>query len=222
LHFDALLPWSETKSDPNPKLPKMATTRLRRTFAYPTECDSDDPPDLDEEHQEALLTDLQTQDEATSTLYRHLFLALPVLTSLAYVPTVFTASTATQTFAALLTIIVPALAAWVLYFYPIRSSGRHGLKSLDVGSGRSEASGEVKPREQYLIISGATLAGMLVLQSLGTWWAGEGEESWGVVVPAGEFASILIVMTGIVSDIFNCSCILPYPLRSAAARAGGS
>jgi hypothetical protein len=173
----------------------MATTRLRRTFAYPTESDSDDPPDLDEEHQEALLTDLQTQDEATSTLYRHFFLALPVLTSLAYIPTLFTAQNATQTFTALLAIIVPALAAWVLYAYLIRSPGRHGLSSLDVGSGQSEASGDVKPREWYLIVFGASLAGILVLQSLGTWWAGKGEEDWGVVVPAGECAFMLWVLT---------------------------
>jgi hypothetical protein len=173
----------------------MATTRLRRTFAYPTESDSDDPPDLDEEHQEALLTDLQTQDEATNTLYRHLFLALPVLTSLAYVPALFTASTAMQTIVALLTIIVPALAAWTLYAYPIRNSGRHGLVSMDVGSGRSEGSSDVKPRERYLIVIGASLAGMLVLQSLGTWWAGKPEDSWGVVVPAGECAFMLWILT---------------------------
>jgi hypothetical protein len=159
----------------------MATTRLRRTFAYPTESDSDDPPDLDEEHQEALLTDLRAQDEATSTLYRRLFLALPVFTSLAYIPTLFTASTATQTLIALLTIIVPAQAAWVLYFYPIRNPGSPGLslRSLDVGSGRSEAPVGVKPTER----------------SLGSWWVEKGEADWGVVVPAGELAFILLVLT---------------------------
>jgi hypothetical protein len=168
----------------------MATPHLRRTFAYPTESDSDDPPDLDEEHQEALLTDLQTQDEATSLLYKHIFLALPVLTSLAYIPTLFAASTATQKFIALLTIIVPAQAAWVLYFYPVGISWHGGLslRALGVGYGRGE---DPKPREWYLILLGAILAGMLVLRSLGTWWGGRGgEEGWGELVPAGEFASI--------------------------------
>jgi hypothetical protein len=173
----------------------MATTRLRRTFAYPTESDSDDPPDLDEEHQEALLTDLQTQDETASNLYRHLFLALPVFTSLAYVPTLFTASTATQTFVALLTISIPAQAAWILYFYPIRNPGSHGLRSLHVGSGRSEAPGGMKPREWYLIVFGASLAGMLILRSLRMWWGERGDEDWGVVVPAGECDFILWVLT---------------------------
>jgi hypothetical protein len=202
----------------------MATTRLRRTFAYPTESDSDDPPDLDEEHQEALLTDLQTQDEATNNRYRHLFLALPVLTSLAYIPTLFTASTATQTFVALLTIVVPAQAAWMLYSYPVRNSGSHGLslRSLEVGSGSGEPSGGMKPRERYMIVLGASLAGMMILQSLVMRWGRKGEMDWGVDVPAGEFASISLVATMIVTNIFTCSCILPHAVRSAAACACGS
>jgi hypothetical protein len=200
----------------------MATTRLRRTFAYPTESDSDDPPDLDEEHQEALLTDLQTQDKATNTLYRRLFLALPVLTSLAYIPTLFTAQNATQTFTALLTVLVPALAAWVLYSYPIRNPGSHGLGSLDVGSGRSEASGDVTPRERYLIVLGASLAGILVLQSLGTWWGGKGEESWGVVVPAGESAIVFSIAVMLRSNISIRSRLFPHAICEATTCACGS
>ena len=145
--------------------PTMATIRLRRTFAYPTDNDSDDPPDLDEEHQEQLLDTLQSQDEATSTLYRHLFLALPVLTSLAYIPAFAWASGATETFAALLSVAVPALAAWILYSYPITVPGNHGLRSLYGSSGRGETPGGVKPVVRHLIVLGASLAVMLVLQS---------------------------------------------------------
>lgn len=171
----------------------MATTRLRRTFAYPTESDSDDPPDLDEEHQEELLTNLQTQDEATSTLYRHLFLALPVLTALAYTPSLITARTATATYIALLSIGVPGLAAYVLYFYPIKVPGRHGLKSLYVSSGRSGAPGGVKPKERHLIVLGASLAVMLFLQTASTWWAGKGEGDWREVVPTGMSSTCTVV-----------------------------
>lgn len=170
----------------------MATTRLRRTFAYPTESDSDDPPDLDEEHQEALLTTLQTQDEATSTLYRHLFLALPVLTALAYTPSLLTARTDTATLVALLSIIVPGLAAYVLYFYPIKVPGRHGLRSLYVSSGRGREPGGVKPKERHLIVLGASLAVMLFLQIASTWWEGKGEEDWGGFVPPGKFCEDLM------------------------------
>lgn len=162
----------------------MATTRLRRTFAYPTESDSDDPPDLDEEHQEQLLATLQSQDEATSALYRHVFLALPLLTSLAYIPALAWASGATETFVAVLSVAVPALAAYVLYFYPIRVPGDHGRRSLYVGSGRGEMPGGVKPVVRHLIVLGASLAVMLVLQSGVLWRAADSEAR--AVVPAGE------------------------------------
>jgi len=168
----------------------MATTRLRRTFAYPTESDSDDPPDLDEEHQEQLLTALQTQDEATSTLYRHLFLALPVLTSLAYIPSFAWASGATETFVALLSVFVPALAAWILYAYPITVPGNHGLRSLYFSSGRGKTPGGVKPPVRHLIVFGATLAVMLLLQTGLPWWAMNSDSR--AVVPAGKFDDCLL------------------------------
>lgn len=181
----------------------MASTRLRRTFAYPTESDSDDPPDLDEEHQEALLTTLQSEDEATSTLYRHLFLALPVLTSLAYVPAFAWASGVTGTLIALLNVSVPALAAWVLYFHPVRVPGSHGLGSMSVGSGRRSETpgGVVKPEVRYVIILGASLAAVLVLRSGVLWRAVDSDVR--AVVPAGESCCFVFVcLFYVVVDFF--------------------
>lgn len=159
----------------------MATTRLRRTFHYPS--DSDDPPDLDEEHQEELLNTLKAQDDATNTLYRHLFLALPCLTSIIYTPSLFTSSSAGLALIAILSIASPALAAYVLYFYPILKPGRHGLRSLYVSSGES---GAVKPTERHLIISGASLAGMLALAAGERWFEGRAEEAAWTGLPGGE------------------------------------
>ena len=158
----------------------MATTRLRRTFAYPTDADdSDNAPDLDEEHQEALLTTLQSQDEATSLLYRNLFLALPILTSLAYLPPLTRASSATETVVALLSVVVPASAAWVLWGYPV--GGKEGMGS------RGGKLVEVR----YLIGVGAGLAGVLVLRSGVLWWAVDSEVR--DLVPAGEFYSLTLM-----------------------------
>jgi hypothetical protein len=166
-------------------------TRLRRTFAYPTESDSDDPPELDEEHQEALLTTLQSQDEATSSLYRRLFLVLPVSTSLAYVPAFAWASGATETFVALLSVVVPALAAWILWAYPIGGEGKKkgGLRGL--GSGGEGAEGGKLP-VRYFIVLGTGLAGMSILQSGVLWWAVDSELR--TAVPAGRsFHSFLLL-----------------------------
>lgn len=164
----------------------MATTRLRRTFRYPTDSDSDDPADLDEEHQESLLKDLQSQDEATSTLYRHLFLALPVMTSLAYIPSLFSASNATTTILALLEIAAPALAAYVLYFYPVGVPGRHSYSLFYVVFGLNEDPRGVQPWERLLIVFGGVLAGLLVLRFGVSWWGGNGEEGLWVGLPGGE------------------------------------
>lgn len=164
----------------------MATTRLRRTFKYPSDSDSDDPPDLDEEHQETLLATLQAQDEATNTRYRHAFLFLPLITALAYTPSLLTATNATQIFLAFLSITAPGIGAYVLYFHPIRLPGKHGLRSLYVSSGRSEEAGGVKPYERHLIVLGASLAGMLLLQSVAKWFEGDGEDVAWVALPGGE------------------------------------
>lgn len=166
----------------------MATTRLRRTFHYPS--DSDDPPDLDEEHQEELLSTLKAQDDATNTLYRHLFLALPCLTSVVYTPNIFTSSSPSAAFIAVLSIAVPALAAYVLYFHPILKPGRHGLSSLYVSSGEG---GIVKPPERYLIVLGGSLAGMLAIVAGERWLERRVEEAAWTSLPAGESSSVPFV-----------------------------
>lgn len=159
----------------------MATTRLRRTFHYPS--DSDDPPDLDEEHQEELLNTLKAQDDATNTLYRHLFLALPCLTSIIYTPSLFTSSSAGLALIAIFSIASPALAAYVLYVHPMLKPGRHGLRSLYVSPGES---GAVIPTERRLITLGASLAGMLMLVAGARWFGGRAEEAAWTALPAGE------------------------------------
>lgn len=149
----------------------MDTTRLRHTFHYPS--DSDDPPDLDEEHQETLLQDLATTDQKTSTLYRNLFLALPLLTTLYSIlnPNIGHArlgrpdATATGLFLTLVQIAVPVLAGWVLYYHPITEPGKHGLESLYAffGKGTTQQGEDVKSNARNLILLGLSLSGILVI-----------------------------------------------------------
>ena len=160
----------------------MDTTRLRRTFHYPS--DSDDPPDLDEEHQETLLQDLETTDQKTSTLYRKLFLALPLLTTLYsilnpnYGHSRLGRSDATGTglFLTLVQIAVPVLATWILYFHPITDPGSHGLMSFSNFSGKSTHQGDnAKPNARRLIVLGLSLSGILVIAA----WAKRSSMSMG-------------------------------------------
>lgn len=145
----------------------MATTRLRRTFHYPS--DSDEPPDLDEEHQEELLTDLKTQDDAANTLYRHIFLAFPVFVSLVYLPGVFTSTDAIALLLALVKVFLPGLAAFMLYFHPILQSGQPKLHSLLANSQRDSTSSQTGI---YVILSGTGLASLLAILALQRWYMG--------------------------------------------------
>jgi hypothetical protein len=145
------------------------TTRLRRTFHYPS--DSDDPPDLDEEHQETLLQALETTDRKTTTLYRHLFLALPLLTILYAIlnPNYGHArlgrpdATGTALFLTLVQTAVPVLAGWILYYHPITESGNHGLKSLKTFFEKSTQPEDVESNARRLIVAGLSLSGVLVI-----------------------------------------------------------
>ena len=76
----------------------MAAARLRQAFKYPSEDDDDDigVEELDEEHQEKLISDLQVEDAQRNELYRKLFLAIPLLGTLFFLYTFLMASTARQ------------------------------------------------------------------------------------------------------------------------------
>jgi hypothetical protein len=195
----------------------MATTRLRRTFHYPS--DSDDPPDLDEEHQETLLHDLETTDQKTSTLYRKLFLAVPILTVLHSILNLNithnpagpdTVSTAASLFLTLLQIAVPILAAWILQYHPITAPVRnHGLmKSLYASSsGKSAQQSETaRSNSRHLINLGLGLSAILAITAEAKWSSmttaaspevqtgvrridGEWSEVGSLLLPAGMFIS---------------------------------
>lgn len=63
----------------------MATTRLRKTFKYPSEDEaSDSRDDLDEEEQEQLISSLQSQSQSSNALYTIVFTLLPLLISPLY------------------------------------------------------------------------------------------------------------------------------------------
>jgi hypothetical protein len=159
----------------------MDTTRLRRTFHYPS--DSDDPPDLDEEHQETLLQDLETTDQKTSALYRKLFLALPLLTTLYSIlnPNYGHArlgrsdATVTGLFLTFVQTAVPVLATWILYFHPITVPGSHVLMSFNNFSGKNTQPGDGKTNARRLIVLGLSLSGILIIAA----WAKRSSMSMG-------------------------------------------
>ncbi|ORY03943.1 hypothetical protein BCR34DRAFT_492009 [Clohesyomyces aquaticus] len=94
----------------------MATTRLRRTFRYPTD-DSDEPIEgLDEQDQDALIASLSTHDTTTTSLYTHILLSLPIFPALFYLSRLTSPSTLPGSFFSIASLLATA---YTLYFLPL-------------------------------------------------------------------------------------------------------
>jgi hypothetical protein len=160
---------------------KMATTRLRKAFRYPSESDSDNEPDeLDEEHQERLIADLRAQDAAKSDFYRKAFTALPILAAVFFLYTAITASKARETLLAFLCISSLLCTAYILYFIPAEAPDKKGKKPVY----RAEAA--KSPIEAYLPPLNSILAGALLIVSGIGWLKVPREEPWREALPASK------------------------------------
>ncbi|OQO02801.1 hypothetical protein B0A48_11084 [Cryoendolithus antarcticus] len=154
----------------------MATTRLRKTFAYP---DSDsESSDLDEEHQEALLDSLRDQDDARSQLYLRVYLVVPIIAALYYLFAMFTSSTARQTLISVLSLSSLLCTISILYFIPIGAAIGKGKKPLYL------VEVEKSPMEKYLPALNAALSGLLCLSALASWRRGAIEDALREAGPA--------------------------------------
>ncbi|KAK4610085.1 hypothetical protein CLAFUW4_13533 [Fulvia fulva] len=152
------------------------TSRLRRAFRYPDD-NGDSPDKLDEEHQEKLISDLQTKDAAKNDLYRKAFLAIPLLAALFFLITLITSTTARQRLIALLSVSSLAATAWILHYQPIEAPDKKGKRPVyQVEAGKG-------PVEKYLVYLNAGLAGLLVVAAMLSWRRGLGEDAWRQALP---------------------------------------
>ncbi|TKA78175.1 hypothetical protein B0A55_03904 [Friedmanniomyces simplex] len=165
----------------------MATTRLRHAFKYPSE-DEDEPDELDEEHQEKLIADLQAADARRNELYRRLFLIVPLVGALHFIYAfIFSSTTAQQRLIALLSLSSVLCTAYILHFMPLRAPERKGktaMYKLDAMSG---------PVEQYLAYLNAALAALLLLVASLSWRRGAHENAWRESLPAIIFGLTMFV-----------------------------
>lgn len=165
----------------------MAATRLRKTFRYPSESDSDsEPNELDEEHQEALLVSLKAQDDKKNDLYRKLYLAIPALSGLYFLLTIFTATSARKRLLFLLSVSSLACTAYILHFLPIETPSRKGKRPV------YQVEAEKSPVERYILRLNAGLAGLIFLSAVASWWRGAVEDAWKEALPGSMFTSRLI------------------------------
>ncbi|KAI4870706.1 hypothetical protein F4820DRAFT_221928 [Hypoxylon rubiginosum] len=117
-----------------------ATTRLRRTFAYPADDNNDDPSSstaaaLDEQEQETLIEALAQQNDVRNAQFRLLLLCLPAVSALPYlVALLFPGSSSGSRFAALMSLSSLASTGWMLARLP---PGVTGVRVLDEWVGGS-------------------------------------------------------------------------------------
>ncbi|KAH7125668.1 hypothetical protein B0J11DRAFT_528992 [Dendryphion nanum] len=106
----------------------MASTRLRRTFNYPTESDDDDAVEagMDEQDRETLITDLSARDTSSTRLYTHLLLLLPLLPIPFYIPHLFGIATIVPALCAVASLAASAYTLYFLPLPPVRNSAAGG------------------------------------------------------------------------------------------------
>jgi len=163
----------------------MASTRLRKTFRYPSESDSE-PDELDEEHQEALLTSLKAQDDAKNDLYRKLYLSIPILAAFYFFTAIFTATSPRKRLLALLSISSLVSTSYILHFLPIQTPGRKGKRPI------YQVEAESTPVERYILRLDAGLASLIFLAALASWRRGATEDAWKEALPGSKSAKGLL------------------------------
>nr|POE82263.1 hypothetical protein CFP56_67027 [Quercus suber] len=187
IHLVSLLLLLTFQSERNHQSPEMATSRLRRAIQYPEE-NEDSPDELDEEHQESLIAALQRADAQKSSLYRKLFLSIPLAAALFFVyALLFTSRTAQQRLLALLSVTSLLSTSYILQYLPVQTPDRKGKKpvyQLEAARG---------PVERYIVYLNAALAGLLVLVSAVSWWKGLRERAWKEALPGIVMGLTMVV-----------------------------
>lgn len=186
----------------------MATTRLRRAFQYPSGSgDESEPEELDEEHQERLISELQATDAEKNDLYRKAFVFIPLLAALFFAYAFIVALTARQRVLSLLGLSSLLCTAYILQSIPIQSLERKGKRPIyQVEAGQG-------PVERYIVSLNAALAGLMLLAAALSWRRGLHEDAWQKALPAG---------THLTFDLNVCTelirCIVVFGLTTFVRR----
>ncbi|KAM4060627.1 hypothetical protein HRG_001823 [Hirsutella rhossiliensis] len=186
------------------------TARLRRTFHYPDDSDSDSQPDaIDEQEQEDVIARLAAENTARNARFRRLLVALPLLAALPYLPLLVRPRVSLL---ALLALTSLSATAYLLHRLPPHLTGIAPLDAWTRVAPSRDARAALRPRpplptahgsplETYLPYLNAGLAAVLVLMGMLT---GRGTGSFGWVgvgnLPAIVYSVVLaakIVMASV-------------------------
>ncbi|KIW05165.1 uncharacterized protein PV09_03716 [Verruconis gallopava] len=163
----------------------MATTRLRRTFAYPDSDSNSDQDVLDEHEQEELIRRIVDADAQKTENYKKSFLVLPLLSIVPYLPSL-TRSTLLTHLLAITSLLSSAYALWIL---PSKADASRSTK-LPLGR---HAGVEDGPLKKYIDNLNAGTCVLLALQALRAKRSGLIDEVWLAVLPTFVFLLLFLV-----------------------------
>lgn len=131
-----------------------SSARLRRTFQYPNDSDSDSPEAMDEQEQDSLIQTLASQNASQNETLARTLLALPLLSLIAYIRPLL--NPATTSFAIFCTTSLLAT-AFLLYRLP---PAQTGILIIDAwASGNGSAGGRGRPSAASSLGSGLRSSG---------------------------------------------------------------
>ncbi|RFU80451.1 hypothetical protein TARUN_1775 [Trichoderma arundinaceum] len=117
------------------------TTRLRRTFRYPNDSDSDSPEAMDEEEQDQLIQTLAAENASQNETLARILLALPLLSTAAYIRPLFDPATASFAIFCITSLLATA---FLLHRLPPTETG---IEIVDAwASGRKHPPGDLTSR----------------------------------------------------------------------------
>ncbi|EHK46470.1 uncharacterized protein TrAtP1_005586 [Trichoderma atroviride] len=115
-----------------------SSARLRRTFQYPNDSDSDSPEAMDEQEQDSLIQTLASQNASQNETLARTLLALPLLSLIAYIRPLL--NPATTSFAIFCTTSLLAT-AFLLYRLPPAQTGILIIDAWASGNGSARGRG---------------------------------------------------------------------------------
>ncbi|MCJ1308424.1 hypothetical protein MMC25_002077 [Agyrium rufum] len=164
----------------------MAAPRLRKTFHYPAdESDDDDlPHELDEEEQENLIEKLRKEEADKNTLYLRIFLAIPLVAALAFLPSFFLAGSNSGRLLSILSITSLLASAYTLLMIPNVQPSRPEQRQRSIPFFEPLQS----PINLYLSYLNGALSFLIALNSLAQGRSSAGDIFWMLwLLPAGRW-----------------------------------
>jgi len=170
-----------------------STTRLRKTFAYPTEEEDSEPDDLDETEQEDVITTLRSKDTSSSQFYKQAFLPLPLVAAIVYLPSLLTSRSRADFLLAVLSISSLASTAYVLWYFPPRIPTQPLVRGkTPVYALHYQADG---PIEEYLPWLNGVMSALLAMMAGVDYRRGRPEDMWRGLLPGMIFAIVMFART---------------------------